>query len=346
MEAKHEQTRAALLSHAAVYPEAQLQDFFKFLYQSAFGCEHLVADPSAAAEYIRRESEATVPHNGDPVEPLDGSYCRVHLDVLKEGLRPETLASLFACSAEPQQDGIQRLTDGLEILRTLVRTGKMPFAVETTEQEISTWQAAGFPACHHSARFRDAYRPAYRVLRKDLAVYLPLFAAIDRELAQRERLTIAIDGSCASGKTTLASLLRTVYGCPVFHMDDYFLRPEQRTPSRYREPGGNVDRERFSEEVLGPLCAGKTVHFRRFDCATMTLQASETVEPTRLTVVEGSYSLHPALRDAYNLRVFLTIDAECRMQRILHRNGPEAAKMFAERWIPLEQAYFDAFHPE
>ena len=41
-------TRTFLLAHAAAYPALTLADLFKALYQSAFGCEHLVADPSAA----------------------------------------------------------------------------------------------------------------------------------------------------------------------------------------------------------------------------------------------------------------------------------------------------------
>ena len=45
-------TRAFLLAHAAAYPALTLTDLFKALYQSAFGCEHLVADPSAAEAYI------------------------------------------------------------------------------------------------------------------------------------------------------------------------------------------------------------------------------------------------------------------------------------------------------
>ena len=36
-------------------------------------------------------------------------------------------------------------------------------------------------------------------------------------------------------------------------MDDFFLRPEQRTKMRLAEIGGNVDYERFYREVLIPL---------------------------------------------------------------------------------------------
>ena len=48
--------RDFLRAHCARYPELALQDVFKALYQSAFGCEHLIADPSAAADYIRAEA--------------------------------------------------------------------------------------------------------------------------------------------------------------------------------------------------------------------------------------------------------------------------------------------------
>ena len=93
-------TRAFLLSHVSAYPKAELSDLFKALYQSAFGCEHLVADASAAEAYIASEAAHARPHAGEIVEPLDGPYVRVHLDILKKGLSAQTLARLFALSAE------------------------------------------------------------------------------------------------------------------------------------------------------------------------------------------------------------------------------------------------------
>ena len=65
-------------------------------------------------------------------------------------------------------------------------------------------------------------------------------------------------------------------------MDDFFLRPEQRTPERYAEPGGNVDRERFLAEVLIPLRAGETVQYRRFDCSTFTVLPPKPIAAGRL----------------------------------------------------------------
>ena len=66
----------------------------------------------------------------------------------------------------------------------------------------------------------------------------------------RERLLVAIDGRCASGKSTLAEELKKDLGCAVFHMDDFFLPFERKTAQRLAQPGGNVDWERFREEVI------------------------------------------------------------------------------------------------
>ncbi|MBQ1383027.1 MAG: hypothetical protein IIY73_03870, partial [Solobacterium sp.] len=91
-----------------------------------------------------------------------------------------------------------------------------------------------------------------------------------RELDRMPSFIIAVDGRCASGKTTLAARLSAQLDAQVLHMDDFFLRPEQRTPERYTEPGGNVDRERVYD-VLKQVKSGDAGAFRRFDCDAMEL---------------------------------------------------------------------------
>jgi len=172
----------------------------------------------------------------------------------------------------------------------------------------------------------------------------PLLARIDRLMAERERVLVAIDGGSASGKTTLGALLQSIYACPVFHMDDFFLRPEQRTPERFSEPGGNVDRERFLSEVLLPLREGKAVDYRRFDCKTFTIASPRRIEPGRLNIIEGAYAMHPDLAPYYDLTVFLAVSAEKQRERILKRNAPVQAELFFDRWIPFEQRYFAALN--
>ena len=332
--------RDFLRAHCARYPKLELQDIFKALYQSAFGCEHLIADPSAAADYIRAEAAQSEDNADELVEPLGGDYCRVYLGVLQDGLSAETFARLFALSARHEECGREKLGAMLSVLQTMADAGGLPFSARETAEAVEMWRKDGFPPLHHSEVFRKDYAPAYRVLRRDFARALPLFARIDRLMAERERVIVAIDGGSASGKTTLGELLQGVYACPIFHMDDYFLRPEQRTPERFSEPGGNVDRERFLSDVLLPLRAGRAFSYRPFDCHTLSLAAPLAVAPADMCVVEGSYSCHPALRDFYDLTVFLDVSPDEQLRRIRARNGEEGAQRFVERWIPLEERYF------
>lgn len=171
----------------------------------------------------------------------------------------------------------------------------------------------------------------------------------DRILREIERrgphtgpVLVALDGRCASGKTTLAAQLRAACGCGVVHLDDFFLRPEQRTRERYETPGENVDHERFLSEVLLPLRRGEAVQYRPYDCAAQRLADPVRVEPSPVLVAEGSYACHSALWPCYDLRVFLSVPPEEQLRRIAARNGAQAAEIFRTRWIPLEERYFSA----
>lgn len=166
---------------------------------------------------------------------------------------------------------------------------------------------------------------------------------IRRLRQEKEPVLVAIDGRCASGKTTLAEGLRQALSCNLFHMDDFFLRPEQRTEERYAQPGGNADRERFEAEVLRPLLLGKPFSYRPFDCRAMKPGSAVSVTPGTVSIIEGAYSCHPELWRYYDLHILLTTTPETQLARIIRRN-PERAAMFQTRWIPLEERYFAA-HP-
>lgn len=151
---------------------------------------------------------------------------------------------------------------------------------------------------------------------------------------------LAIDGRCGSGKSTLGEKLAEEWHASLFHMDDFYLQPGQRTEERLNEPGGNVDRERFLREVLLPLREGKQVSYRRFDCGTFAFDPVRLIEPGSIAIIEGSYACHPQLRNLYDLRIFLDIDPAVQAERIAKRNGPKALERFKALWIPLEEKYF------
>ena len=169
-----------------------------------------------------------------------------------------------------------------------------------------------------------------------------LLDTIDRLLAEKTQVLLAIDGPCAAGKTTLAAKLKQIYGGTVIHMDEFFLRPTQRTQERLAEPGGNVDYERFSEEVLLPLGAGGSFTYRPYSCKEQALADPVAVTPSRLVIIEGTYSTHPYFQKPYDLTVFLSVDVQTQRQRIGMRE-PWKQEMFHKVWIPMEQSYFQHF---
>ncbi|MEN6594142.1 MAG: uridine kinase [Clostridiaceae bacterium] len=169
---------------------------------------------------------------------------------------------------------------------------------------------------------------------------------VGRLLQTQKRVLLAIDGQSASGKSTAAARLALLLDANVFHMDDFFLQPHMRTPERLASPGGNVDIERFCRDVLSRILEGETVYLERYDCHLDELLPPLEIAPRPVSIIEGAYSLHPLLAPHYDIKAFCKIDPAFQRSRILARNGEEMLKMFLNRWIPLEHAYFEAFSIE
>lgn len=342
-----QELRAVLTAHAGCYPAMTPQDGVKLVYQNEFGGGHLVAEPAQSLARLRAEY-AAVPH--DPAAPLaediGNGLVRVMLGALDQGEYPlEDLNRDFVRSAALHRGSMDNFLAKLDVLRGLAGEGIFRFSPEELEAYLSAYIASGCPAVSHSEDYRTAYHPAYRVVRR--GVCLPLLVREAEALAERRgRVIVALDGRCASGKTTLAARLSGKYGWTVVHMDHFFLRPEQRSPQRYAQSGGNVDHERFLEEVLSPLRAGEDPVYRPFDCRSQRLLEPVSLKPGPVVLVEGSYSCHPALWEYYDLRAFLTVCPSLQLERIAAREGAEYAKVFQERWIPLEERYFSACQVE
>ena len=155
---------------------------------------------------------------------------------------------------------------------------------------------------------------------------------------------IGIDGMSGSGKTTLGKLLQREYSdSNLFHMDDYFLQPYQKTPERSTEIGGNVDYERFMEEIILHLGDTDGFQYRTYDCHTQTLSSEIHITPKPLVIIEGAYSQHPYFGSPYDLLIFCEISEEEQKRRILKRNGAKMLELFVGEWIPKENLYFKTY---
>ena len=153
---------------------------------------------------------------------------------------------------------------------------------------------------------------------------------------------IAIDGRCASGKSTLSADVRSVIDVNIIKMDDFFLPLSLRTPERFSAPGGNVHYERFGDEVIKGLESGEDFSYRVFSCSKMDYCGEKKILSSRPTIIEGSYALHPFLPVYWEKAFFLDVDKEEQIKR-LEKRCPEKLEAFINKWIPLEEEYFAAY---
>lgn len=161
--------------------------------------------------------------------------------------------------------------------------------------------------------------------------------------SDKQTVIVAVDGCCASGKSTLAEFLKDNFICNVFHMDDFFLTPDMKTSQRLNEAGGNVDYERFKAEILENVAAGKDFIYNIYDCHQLSFTESCKIFHKKLNIVEGVYSMHPQLNGFYDYKIFLDVDEEKKKERILSRSNEYLLGRFINEWIPLENRYFEAF---
>ena len=159
----------------------------------------------------------------------------------------------------------------------------------------------------------------------------------------KDLVLIGIDGPCASGKTTLADLLARELDAQVIRADDFFLPLALKTPERLAEAGGNIHYERFREEIARGIKSGKAFEYGVYNCSKGEITEKKTVIPEGIIIVEGSYSLHQKMQLDYDFKIFVEAPLELRLERILERNGKEKLEVFKEKWIPMEDAYFDFY---
>lgn len=165
---------------------------------------------------------------------------------------------------------------------------------------------------------------------------------INELLKDKKYIVIAIDGMAASGKTTLANELSKQYDLNIIHCDDFFLPFNKRSKVRLSEPGGNIDYERMYEEVIANL-NNSEIKYKPFNCNIMDYDKEISLSKKRITIIEGSYSLHPYFKDYYDLSIYLKIDEKLQKERIIKRNGAILFNRFINEWIPMENRYKEEF---
>lgn len=335
-----------LRHHAEIYPLMRPCDAVKLIFQSVFAGGHMIASEKAAWERLCAEYDRTAHTGQRKIESL-GEISRVYLTSPMTDAELSILHRMFCATAADMvadSDARRRFDERIELLTQLCQEGVFGFKPQELADYLAAYRAAGCPAVSHSDAYRTAYLPAYRVIDSKFVRLMDAVSAIDHLLSQNERVVVAIDGRCASGKSTAAQLIAQIFAAEIVHMDDFFLPPELRCEKRLAEVGGNLHRERFIDEVLPHLRDADGFAYRVFECSTFAYaDEPRRIGPSRLILCEGSYALHPAFGRYYDLALFSDVAPDEQLRRIKERDGDFMLTRFKNEWIPMEERYFDTF---
>lgn len=122
-----------------------------------------------------------------------------------------------------------------------------------------------------------------------------------------------------------------------------FISSPTSAPRRLREVGGNVDYERFLEEVLLPVQRKEIVHYRPFNYHTMDFDAkfARDIPVKRLNIIEGTYCLHPYFGNPYDLRIFMDVQYNQQIENVIDREGTAELDDYIDKWIPKTDIYIE-----
>jgi hypothetical protein len=165
--------------HLKRYPRMELSDIYKLLHQAALGPGHAAKDRETALALLEGESvnlgEGPADPAADPISP-DGQLVRIHLRAyVAAGHDLAKLADAFVQTAQSYEGSRDKLRKFCSCVGDLVQSGGIPFSKERIADYFTEVAAGGYPAVHHSKAYRDAYRPAYRVVSLE---FLPLLGAL------------------------------------------------------------------------------------------------------------------------------------------------------------------------
>lgn len=265
-------TKQLLIEHYNTYPKLQIQDVLKFLFQSSFGCNHMLSSLEFVTDSIIKEVANLKQTNEILVEPLDGYYSRVNLSYLDNGLNVQTLSKLFYVSAKKQENGFELLMNKIQATKELIQEGLLPFSIEEFEIELNKWSKQGYPTIHHSDIFVNEYNPAYRVIANEYIPYLPLFAEIDKILINNSIAIIFDDDN--NEINTIIKLLLEIYNHYIIYIDEFFENKE------------DFKNDILLNKILNIINQKELFYYSKFKCSLIKVDSSDNTNKT-LSIIKG-----------------------------------------------------------
>lgn len=178
--------------------------------------------------------------------------------------------------------------------------------------------------------------------------------------APGQRVTVAVDGPDAAGKTTLAHRLAEAVPVPVVRasVDGFAATPAVRHRQGRLSPEGcyldGTDLPSLVQRLLVPFGSGaRTVVTSVRDARTDDTTVVSADMPERaVLVVDGVFLLRPSLRPHWTLAVHLHVTPEESLRRGVERDADlmgsatSAEECYRRRYLPAQELYRAECRPE
>lgn len=152
---------------------------------------------------------------------------------------------------------------------------------------------------------------------------------------------VGIAGGSGSGKTTFAKKVLKQVDDPhvaLLHLDDYY---HDIPPVNFDHP--DAFDWKLLRQHLAELKAGRAVQVPVYDYSLSRRSAQTvTVGPCRVVLLEGIFTLWDAeVRELFDLKIYLHVDADIRFIRRLHRDVRERGRTVDS----VIRQYYDTVRP-
>lgn len=149
------------------YPLCEVRDIIKLIYQNEFGNGHMLGDKSKVLAMIMAEyKESTVPY---PLfENIGNNYYRLNLGQAKKlNIDPDIIADVFIKSAEYSVGSKKQFCKKIEAFIDICES--LNFTKTDALDIFNHIKESNFAPISHSDEYKKVYKPAYRLVHKNVA---------------------------------------------------------------------------------------------------------------------------------------------------------------------------------
>jgi Ni2+-binding GTPase involved in maturation of urease and hydrogenase len=163
---------------------------------------------------------------------------------------------------------------------------------------------------------------------------MQLIAALLDLCSEKEHPIIAIDGPAGAGKTTLAHeiylALASKMTVGVIHLDDLYDGWENAL---------GADLTKVLLYLSDQHKQQKPARINKYNWTTSSFEDSKEAPPSKLLILEGVGSGDMAIQDDLAALIWIDIDPEIGVKRVIARDGAQVADEM-RKWLGTQEEYF------